>query len=82
MFHFFRSLTRPVTSTLFDVRAGQTVSWLAALLVLVFGLLKLGRLPLSETELFFGVLLVLTVSLLGVLIGLVLPMSGGPSQRL
>jgi hypothetical protein len=36
---------------------------------------KLTKLPLSETELFFGVLLVLTVSLLMVLIGLILPLT-------
>ena len=75
MFHIFQSLTRPLTSQAFDAKTGQFACWLASGLVLVLGMLKLCRLPLNETELFFGVLLVLAVSLLGVLIGLVLPIA-------
>jgi hypothetical protein len=45
------------------------------LLVLVLGMRELTLLPLTETELFFGVLMVMTLVLLGVLIGLVLPIA-------
>jgi hypothetical protein len=71
----FRSLSRPLTSQGFDVKAGQIACWCASIAIMMIGILKLGRLPLNETELFFGVLLVMTVTLLGVLIGLVLPMA-------
>ena len=70
-----KSLLRPLTSDGFDAKAGQLACWLVSALVLVLGFLKLFRLSLSETELFFGILLVLAVTLLGVLIGLVLPIA-------
>lgn len=70
-----KSLLRPLTSDSFDAKAGQLACWLVSGLVLVLGFLKLFRLSLSETELFFGILLVLAVTLLGVLIGLVLPIA-------
>ena len=69
-----RLLQRPLTSSMFDARVGQMACWLGSLLIMVLGIFKLTRLPLNETELFFGVLLVMTVTLLGVLIGLVLPL--------
>jgi hypothetical protein len=53
----------------------QASCWLTAGIVLVLGFFKLTRLPLNETELFFGVLLVLTVGLLATLIGMVLPIA-------
>ncbi|NBR06573.1 MAG: hypothetical protein EBT92_12460 [Planctomycetes bacterium] len=71
MSHFFKS----ITSHSFDAKFGQVGSWLAAIVVLGMGMYKLTKLPLSETELFFGVLLVFTVSLLMVLIGLILPLT-------
>ena len=75
MSRLFQSLTRPMTSQALDAKAGQFVCWLVSVLVLVIGMLKLCRLPVNETELFFGVLLVLAVSLLMALAGLVLPMA-------
>lgn len=75
MLSMFQLLKRQMTSPSFDAKAGQIASWIASALVLILGMFKLCRLPLTETELFFGVLLVLTVSLLGVLIGLVLPIA-------
>jgi hypothetical protein len=51
------------------------------MLVLVLGFFKLFRLPLNETELFFGVLLVLSVTLMGILIGLVLPLAANKNRR-
>ena len=75
-----RSMLRPLTSDTFDAKAGQVACWLVSGLVLVLGFLKLFRLPLSETELFFGILLVLAVALLGVLIGLVLPIAAASKR--
>ena len=75
MLNVFRMMTRPLTSTHTDAKWGQIACWLASGLVLVLGMYKLTDLPLTETEFFFGVLLVLAVGLLGVLIGLVLPLA-------
>lgn len=72
-------LRRPLSSQAFDVKAGQIVCWLVSPLVLVLGVFKLCRLPLNETQLFFGILLVLAVALLGVLLGLVLPLAARPT---
>lgn len=71
MSQFFKS----ITSQSFDAKVGQIGCWIAAVTVLGMGMYKLTKLPLSETELFFGVLLVLTVSLLMVLMGLILPLT-------
>ncbi len=77
MNHVFRMMIRPLTSGSTDAKWAQIACWLASGMVLVLGMLKLTKLPLTETELFFGVLLVLTVGLLGLLIGLVLPLAVG-----
>jgi hypothetical protein len=69
-----------ITSQSFDAKVGQIGSWIAANTVLCLGMYKLTKLPLSETELFFGVLLVLTVSLLMVLMGLILPLTYGKAN--
>jgi hypothetical protein len=66
---------KSITSQSFDAKVGQMGSWLAAIVVFCMGMYKLTKLPLSETELFFGLLLVLTVSLLMVLMGLILPLT-------
>ena len=71
----FRLVTRKLTSTEFDARAGQIAAWTVSALVLVLGLLKLASLQLTETQLLFGVMLVLAVSLLGVNLGLMLPIA-------
>jgi hypothetical protein len=68
-----RTMTRPLTSSRTDAKWTQIACWLASGIVLLLGMLKLTTLPLSETELFFGLLLVLTVGLLCVLLGLVVP---------
>ena len=67
-------LKRSVSSSDFDVQAARLGIWAASILVLVFGVLTLAKLELSQAELFFGLLLVLAVSEILVLIGLVLPM--------
>lgn len=71
MAQFFKA----ITSQSFDAKVGQIGSWFAAGVVFLLGMYKLTKLPLSETELFFGLLLVLTVSLLMVLMGLILPLT-------
>ncbi len=55
-----RLLTRPFTSETLDTKVGQIGCWLLSALVLVLGILKLCRLPVNETQLFFGVLSDLT----------------------
>ena len=75
MKRIFEQLCRPLTSSGFDAQAGRTGCWLVSGLVLVLGLLGLSRLDLTEVELFLGILLLLNISLMGVLIGLVLPIA-------
>ena len=76
MSQFFKS----ITSHSFDVKFGQVGSWIAAIAVLGIGMYKLTKLPLSETALFFGILLWLTVTLLMVLMGLILPLTYGKAN--
>ena len=61
----------------FDTNMGTIACWVAALLVLVLGFLKLASLPVSETQLFFGLLLVLTVGLLGICLGFLIQIANG-----
>lgn len=70
-----RRFTKPMTSQAFDAKVAQIAAWGAAIAVLVLGFQKLCRLPLTETELFFGVVLVMTLGLMMTLIGLVLPLA-------
>ena len=59
-----RMLGRKLSSDRFDAGMGQLSCWSVSVLVLVLGILKLAALPLTETELFFGLMLVLAVALL------------------
>lgn len=68
---FFKSRT----TQSFDSKVGQVGSWFAAVFLLGMGFYKLSKLPLSETELFFGVLLVLNVTMLMVLMEMILPLT-------
>ena len=67
---FARTLGRKISSDRFDAGMGQLACWAASILVLGLGFLKLASLPLTETELFFGLLLVLAVGLLCVNLGM------------
>ncbi len=67
-----RTLGRKISSDGFDAGMGQMACWAVAILVLALGFLKLASLPLTETELFFGLLLVLAVVLLSVNFGMLL----------
>lgn len=71
MSQFFKS----ITSHSFDAKVGQMGGWFASVFVLGMGFYKLSKLPLSETEFIFGVLLVFNVSLLMMLMGMILPLT-------
>ena len=86
MNRILRVLNRPLTTFELDAKWGQTICWLISCVVLILGIRELTLLPLTETELFFGLLLFLAVSMLGVLIGLVLPLAtthahGGQTKK-
>ena len=69
MRHVFRFLLHPISTARFDNRLSQFLCYAGSLMVLVLGILKLSRLELDEAHLFLGVLLVLTVTMLGVIGG-------------
>lgn len=75
MLERIKRLNRQITSSALDGQIGQTGCFLGSAIVLLSGFYKLFELHPNEKELFFGILLVLGVSLLGVLIGLVLPLA-------
>lgn len=70
-----------LTSPRLDSKVGQIACWLCSAGVLTLGMWKLSRLQLTEKELFFGVLLVLAVALLGVVLGMLLPLVEESSRR-
>lgn len=59
---------------MFDVKFGRFASFAAAGVVLVLSFWKLTRLELNDMQLFFGVLLSLTIPLLLINMGLLLPL--------
>lgn len=63
---------RKVTQSTLDTRLAQGACFAAALLVLVMSFWKLTQLELDEAQLFFGVLLSLTVPLLFIILGVLL----------
>src|SRR3954454_6226849 len=70
-------LTRPIGTRRLDDRVAQMACYAGSLLVLVLGVLKLCRLGLDETHLFLGLLLVLSLTILGVIGGTLV----GPSEK-
>ena len=78
---FARTLGRKISSDGFDAGMGQLACWAVSILVLGLGFLKLASLPLTETELFFGLLLVLAVGLLGVNLGMLLRIENNTRQK-
>jgi len=75
-----RLIARTISSPAFDIKFAQSACWLVAGLILVFlilvlGMYKVTELSLTETELFFGLLLVLNLSMLSVVLGMVLPLA-------
>lgn len=66
---YWNLLRSRVTSDSFDLKLGQTVAYLITTLLLVLGFMKLTRLDLNETELFFGLLLLIVAMLLTTCLG-------------
>jgi len=76
----FRDFDRKITSSAFDAKLGPILAWSVSILVLVLGFLTLASLQLAATELFFGLLLVVAVSLLCVIVGMLIPVAQAASQ--
>lgn len=67
-----RLLGWQISSRGLDTRIGQAVLFAVGFLILVFGILKLTSMKLTQLELFFGVMLVVTLFLLCIALGLLL----------
>jgi hypothetical protein len=76
-----RALGRKLSSDRFDAGMGQISCWGVSILVLVLGLLKLAALPLTETELFFGLMLVFAVALLAWNLGMLVRIDSSTRQQ-
>jgi predicted membrane-bound spermidine synthase len=76
----FRHFNRNITSNTFDAEWGPIVAWSVSILVLVLGFLTLASLQLTAAQLFFGLLLVVTVALLGVIVGMLIPVAQAVNQ--
>jgi hypothetical protein len=59
-----RFLGKPIASDLFAAKFAQVSAYVVAIGFLVLAIRKLATLPLTEAELFFGLLLVMTLFLL------------------
>ena len=70
-----------LSSNRFDARMGQLSCWGVSVLVLVLGFLKLAALPLTETELFFGLMLVFAVMLLAWNLGMLVRIDSNTRQH-
>lgn len=66
---------RKISSGRFDAGLGHALCWAFAILVLIVGLPKLASFDLTEPQLFFGILLLIAVALLGIILGTLLLMS-------
>lgn len=73
--YVFKSLQRKLTSDKFDATMGRMACWAVSGFIMVTGLLKVSAMHLTEPQLFFGILLVLAVSLLGIILGVLLPVA-------
>lgn len=76
-----RAFERKVSSDHFDAGIGQLLSWSVSILVLVLGVFKLATLPLTETELFFGLMLVFAVALLAWNLGMLVRIESNTRQQ-
>ena len=73
MAHIVQHFKRHFTSTRFDVKAAQLILWCIALIIMVGGIHKLTRFDLTESQFFFGILLIMLVTLQIIVGGLLLP---------
>ncbi len=67
-----RVWTRRISRESVDSGIAQFICYLAGIGILVLGFWKLTRMPVTETELFFGVLLVLLTAVVMIAIGLLM----------
>ena len=81
MTHIVQHLKRHFTSTRFDVKAAQLILWCIALIIMVGGIHELTRFELTESQFFFGVLLIMLVTLQIIVGGLLLPIVEFVSQQ-
>ena len=70
-----RILQQTISTARFDAKLGQTICWLGSGITMVGGLLKLTTLTLTEPQFFMGMLLVVAVSMLGLVVGILLPIA-------
>jgi hypothetical protein len=71
--HIREWLNHQITDDAFDMRLAQRACFVVSALVLGISFRKLTRLDLTESQLFFGVLLSSATPLLFIVIGLLLP---------
>ena len=76
-----RAFGRKLSSDHFDAGISQLLSWGVSILVLVLGVFKLATLPLTETELFFGLMLVFAVALLAWNLGMLVRIESNTRQQ-
>lgn len=74
-------LNHEVSSTHLDAQLGQLIAWVSSALVMVGGTIRLTKLELTEPEFFIGLFLVTTSSLLGLMIGILIPIATKFSQQ-
>ena len=76
-----KSFDRKIANDSFDANLARGTCFAVALFVLGLSFWKLTQLELSEAQLFFGVLLSLSVPLLFIIAGLLLPLGKGGQMR-
>ena len=74
-------LNRSIVADETVIRLGQIACFVAGIAVLALSLWKLSRLELTESGLFFGVLLSLVAPLLLIILGVLLPMTRTAAKR-
>ena len=73
--YFRQYFQRKLTSDKLDAKVGQMACWFFSVFIMVGGSLKVTTLQLTEPQLFFGILAVSAVALLGIILGVLLPIS-------
>lgn len=76
-----RLLKGQVSRTKFDVGVAQAAMFVGGVAIMMLGIRKLARLELTETELFFGVLLVMVLALQLILAGMLLPLTARGERK-
>ncbi|MFN8710806.1 MAG: hypothetical protein ACK50J_29385 [Planctomyces sp.] len=79
--NLIRVFQRSITTGRVDGKLGQTLCWIFSGIVMVGGLLKVTTLSLTEPQFLAGLMLVVTVSLLGLIAGILLPIAQHISEK-